>query len=79
LQAAVFLFFGGHAGINCFSERTSGILSSVSATKKDTTDENGDDHTTLLMQKHGRSFHPHLFLVLRFKYTTQNPLSPRDS
>lgn len=34
-----------------------GSSTSVSATKKDTTDENGDYHN-LLMQKHDHSFHP---------------------
>ena len=51
---------GEYAGISGLSEttgRTSGNLSSVSATKKETTDEDGNNHI-VMMQKHGRSFHP---------------------
>jgi hypothetical protein len=36
---------GEYAVIIRLSERTSGSLSSVFATKKDASDENGDDHT----------------------------------
>jgi hypothetical protein len=39
-----------------------GNLSTVSAPKEEASDDKGDDHTIVMMQKHGHSFHLKLFL-----------------
>lgn len=59
-KVAVNVYFSHHessAGISWLWDRTSGSLSSVSATKQETTDENGEQHISM-MQKHRRLFHP---------------------